>query len=777
MVGQTTGRKMDSRRNKAEEDLKSALNNAGLTAILAAIGDAITIQGRDYRILYQNQAAIDIIGNHVGECCYKAYEGREHICEGCPVALSFEDGETHTSERSVLTPGGAVVLENTASALKDPEGNIIAGIEVVRDITGRKRAEEELRESREHYRSLFENMLNGYAYCRMVYEEGVPVDFVYLDVNPAFETLTGLYEVCGKTVCELIPGIRQSSPELFETYGRVAISGKPERFEIYVEALSIWFDITVYSPKRGYFVAVFDNITERKRTQEALRKSEEFNRSILESVGEGIIVIGRDYRIIAANRAFCEQAGTPLEELLGRPCYICSHHIDKPCKELGMKCPLEAVFETAEPLTALHVHRDGKGNPVYLEIRSFPLKDASGKVTAIIEVINDITESKKLEAQLRHSQKMEAVGTLAGGIAHDFNNMLNVILGYGSMVMDHLGGDQTAQEQLREVLAAGERAARLTNRLLLFSRKMHAEFKPLDINEMVANIAKMLSRIIGEDISLVTDLMGSQAMVMADLGQMEQVLVNLATNARDAMPGGGTLTISTELRTMDAGFIEASGYGVPGDYAVISVTDTGVGIEKERQERIFDPYFTTKEAGKGTGLGLSIAYGIIKQHNGYIKVYSEPGRGTTFKIWLPVIEAAEAEKAVSAETHSPEGGSETILIAEDDASMRKFTKTVLESFGYSVIAAEDGQDAVSKFMENRDRIALVVLDVIMPRKGGREAGEIIRGASPRTKILFTSGYSMGTDKIHELTDAGFDFISKPIRPKDFLRRVREILDR
>lgn len=421
------------------------------------------------------------------------------------------------------------------------------------------------------------------------------------------------------------------------------------------------------------------------------------------------------------------------------------------------------------------VHKNGSKKWVRNTV--VPRYDKEGHLVSYDGLIEDITERKKLEQQLRHAQKMEAIGTLAGGIAHDFNNIVNIIMGYGTMVYDSLEAGSPSKEQMNEVLTAADRAANLSKRLLLFSRKEVAECKPLSVNELVINMEKMLSRIIGEDINLIADLMGTKALVMVDDGQMEQVLMNLATNARDAMPKGGSLTISTEIREIDDEFIKAYEYGAPGTYAVISVTDTGTGIDKEKQSRIFDPFFTTKEVGKGTGLGLSIAYGIIKQHNGCIKVYSEPGRGTTFKIWLPVVED-KAEKKLEVEAcSSPKGGTETILVAEDDTSLRSLTRLVLESSGYKVITAEDGEDALTRFMENKDRIALVVLDMIMPKKSGKEAYEEISKVSPGIKTLFLSGYTMDLIKTQGIIEAGLDFIHKPARPRELLRKVREALDK
>jgi CheY-like chemotaxis protein len=294
---------------------------------------------------------------------------------------------------------------------------------------------------------------------------------------------------------------------------------------------------------------------------------------------------------------------------------------------------------------------------------------------------------------------------------------------------------------------------------------------------VVKGTEKMLSRIIGEDIELITDLAGEELLVMADIGQMEQVLINLASNARDAMPRGGSLAIGTGRRELDNGFVAAHGYGKPGHYALVSFTDTGAGMNEETQKKIFEPFFTTKEIGEGTGLGLSIAYGIIKQHNGFINVYSEVGNGTTFKILMPLLDKSEEPVQEAVVAVSLRGGAETILIAEDDGALRDLSRIILESFGYRVMTAVDGEDAIRVFMEHRDDIHLVILDMIMPKKNGKEAYEEIRNASPTIKALFTSGYTMDLITRRELLTEGMDCIFKPILPKDLLKKVREVLDR
>ena len=382
----------------------------------------------------------------------------------------------------------------------------------------------------------------------------------------------------------------------------------------------------------------------------------------------------------------------------------------------------------------------------------------------------------QLEGQLRHAQKMEAIGTLAGGIAHDFNNILNVIMGYGAFVMDGLGMDSPLRTQMNEVLAAAEKAAHLTGRLLLFSRKEAPDVKAVNVNELIVGIQKMLQRIIGEDIELSMKIADKCLPVMADSAQIEQVLMNLVTNARDAMPSGGKLTIAAGIEEIGNAFISAYGYGQPGMYARITVSDTGCGMDSEVRKKIFEPFFTTKEIGRGTGLGLAISYGIVKQHGGYIDVSSQVGKGADFRLYLPLIEASALD-ADKVEVSAPIlGGNETVLVVEDDTRVRELIKIVLGSYGYRVIHAVDGEDAVARFSDNREAIQLVILDVIMPKKSGPEAYEEIKKIAPGIKILFASGYP--GDMISRLgIDKNSNFIQKPFTPKVLLNKVRTILDK
>jgi CheY-like chemotaxis protein len=370
---------------------------------------------------------------------------------------------------------------------------------------------------------------------------------------------------------------------------------------------------------------------------------------------------------------------------------------------------------------------------------------------------------------------MEAVGQLAGGIAHDFNNILTAIIGYTHLILMKLPGDNQPRHYVERILAAAERAAGLTQGLLAFSRKQVVNTQPVELNGIVRNVRKFLERIVGEDIEQQIFLDDRELVVMADTGQLEQVLMNLATNARDAMPDGGVLQVRTGLLEIERTVRDTQG-AEPVLYACLSVTDTGPGIDEKDRDRLFEPFFTTKEVGKGTGLGLSIVYGIVKEHNGYIAVESEEGAGTTFRVYLPLV-SSHTPNVCSHEPFLPPLGVETILVAEDDDEVRNLDRSLLEECGYTVIEAVNGEDAVEKFSANADRIHLVILDVVMPKKNGKEAFDEIRRLRSGARAIFMSGYTSDILGKKGFIDQRNDFVEKPIIPLSFLKKVREVLDR
>ncbi len=419
--------------------------------------------------------------------------------------------------------------------------------------------------------------------------------------------------------------------------------------------------------------------------------------------------------------------------------------------------------------------KEGKHNEIEVETR-----DEIGKLAA---AFNDMVDSLKkreaekeeLEEKLRHSQKMEAIGTLAGGVAHDFNNILMAINGYGILLQSELEEESRLWSYADQIVKAGDRAANLTHRLLAFTRKQIIAPRPIIIDDTIANIEKMLARLITEDVELKLDLNAHDAVAVVDPSQLDQVMINLVANARDAMPQGGRITVATCVVSLDDDFVKRHDQDKTGDYVLVSVTDSGIGMEENIVKRIFDPFFTTKEVGKGTGLGLSMVYGIVRQHNGIIEVDTKTGKGSAFRIYFPLFNPVAEEEKAPTPVFLP-GNRETILVAEDDSAVMGLLKGLLENNGYNVITAENGEEAVSRFNSNKGVVRLLLLDVIMPRKNGREVYAEISGISPGIKALFMSGY---TDDIIDWKGAaqeGITLISKPVQPAVLLAKVREVLD-
>ena len=408
--------------------------------------------------------------------------------------------------------------------------------------------------------------------------------------------------------------------------------------------------------------------------------------------------------------------------------------------------------------------------------------DAEGRPDHMAGTAQDVTERtqmekerRQLEEKLRQSQKMEAVGQLAGGVAHDFNNVLTAILGYGSLLASRLAPDAPGREEVDEILHASERAAALTRQLLAFSRRQVLKPVVLSINELIANFEKMLGRLIGEDVNLIARLDPSLGNVRADRGQLEQVIMNLAVNARDAMPDGGRLTIETANADLDESYAQQHVPVEPGRYVMVALSDTGSGMDEETQARIFEPFFTTKEKGKGTGLGLATVYGIVKQSGGYIWVYSEPGKGTTFKVYLPRAEEAAAESAPPPSDSLPRVGIETILLVEDEPAVRNLSRRVLEERGYRVLEASSGKEALERIRGEEGRIHLLLTDLVMPEMGGTELASRLEVEDPTMRVLFMSGYTDDAVVRNGLLGSGRAFLQKPFTPAMLVRKIRDVL--
>lgn len=516
------------------------------------------------------------------------------------------------------------------------------------------------------------------------------------------------------------------------------------------------------------YVGVAQDITDRKVAEDAAISAKEEWERTFDAITDPIMIVDAEHRIVKANKAMVAKLGfqqTDKEKLI---CYEIFHGTDKP----PSFCPHARLLADGRSHSVeADVARLGGENLIVVS----PLHGADGTLQGSIHFARDITERKSLEKQLQHSQKMEAIGTLAGGIAHDFNNILTAIIGFGTLLKMQQFNDESMAGYVDGIITGAERATKLTRSLLTFSRKQEINLKHTNLNDVVAGVQKMLRRLIREDIVLSTRLATEDLVVMADAAQLEQVLMNFAANARDAIHENGMITIGSKLVELGDEFRMLHSFGKPGLYALLTFTDSGSGMDEETRQRIFEPFFTTKESGKGTGLGLSVAYGIIKQHNGFITCYSEAGRGTTFRVYLPLINQV-AEKSKPPPDVLLPMGTETILLAEDDAMPRKLSRLILEKFGYRVIEATNGEEAIAQFIEHQDEISLALLDVIMPRMNGKEAFRRIDQIKPGVKVIYISGYTADIfQKEGELVE-GKNFLSKPIMHGDLLLTIRNMLD-
>lgn len=487
-------------------------------------------------------------------------------------------------------------------------------------------------------------------------------------------------------------------------------------------------------------------------------------KSLLDGIPDKITLRSPDFRLIWANKSAV--AGRNREEdVIKRHCYESLHNRKEQCEH----CPAVASFRTGEIVTVIVTSPDMR----IWELRTIPICDA-GKVISVIEIARDISEHRRLENQYYQAQKLETVGTLASGIAHDFNNILTCINGYGQLLKRGMTEDDPQRRHINIILEAADRAARLTSELLQFSKKQPCEQKPVDLNDVIKIAEKFFRKVISENIEIIIKLQAEPLQILADRNRLEQVLLNLATNASDAMAkqDKGCFTISTEQVTLPGNEICSS----PGHYALLTISDTGEGMEAATQQRIFEPFFTTKEVGKGTGLGLAAAYGIIKQHGGEINFTSAQDKGTTFRIYLPLIaREAQAETGSGQEGTSLEG-TETVLLAEDDGLVRSMATILLTNYGYTVIEAEDGEDAVHKFLQNQKDIDLLFFDLVMPKMNGLEACAAIQRLRPGMKALIASGYLPEAQEINTVPGGAIAMVEKPYNPKELLQKVRNLLD-
>ncbi len=517
--------------------------------------------------------------------------------------------------------------------------------------------------------------------------------------------------------------------------------------------------------------ATVRDITERKRVAEALARSNALHRTTIDSLADAVHLVDRDLKIILFNKRFeqwCKDLGISAE--------VKDRQLEQafPFLPSEVFAQYRQVLETGQPLTT-EDEIELAGRRLVTETRKEPVLEEN-EVRGVLTIIRDITEQRKVQAQLHQAQKMEAIGRLAGGVAHDFNNVLCAISGHAELVLDDLASDAPFRESMDEIAKAANRAADLTHQLLAFSRKQIIDPKVIDLSHTIKNLHSMLTRLIGEDIILRTLPQKRLGRVLVDPGQIEQIVINLAVNARDAMPNGGELLIETADVKLDQDYGDEQAQAMPNAQVMLAVSDTGSGMSAEVREKIFEPFFTTKQLGQGTGLGLATVFGIVEQNDGRIEVHSEPGQGTSFKVYFPrVLDAAETLKQELAP--EPVGGKETVLVVEDEEMVRNLAVRLLERRGYQVLATSSGGDAIVLAERHHGPIDLLLTDVVMPHMNGRELVERFAEIRPGIKVIYTSGYTQNVIAHHGVLDEGVQFIAKPYSLATLAARVREVLDK
>ena len=636
------------------------------------------------------------------------------------------------------------------------------------DITTRKRAEEALRESEEKYRKTMDIAPMGIYIIQ---------DLRFKFVNLEMARMHGY--VPGEMIDSLSPPDDLVAPEHREMVRQSLLHRQlgvlSQSYEIKaMRRDGSFFDAMVWGQGISYngrpaSVGTLLDISNRKQAEKALMESEQRYHTLFEAANDAIFVM-KDNLFFDCNSRTLEMFACRAEQIIG----VSPDHFSPPLQPDGRNSREKAL----EKITAAYagvpqffewMHCRADGMPFITEVSLNRFELASGP--HLLAIVRDIADRKALEEQLRQAQKMEAVGILAGGVAHDFNNILSTIVGYASLLQMQQGLDIKLKEYLERILASTERAASLTHSLLAFSRKQAIELQSVDINDSIYGFHKVLARLIGEDIDFRVSLASESLVVDADIRQIEQVLMNLATNSRDAMPHGGTLLVTTRSEVVEKGRGEMPN----GSYAVISVADTGTGMDQEIQNHMFEPFFTTKEVGKGTGLGLAIVYGIIKNHKGFIKMESKFKQGTAFHIYLPLKPNPVLKSRRKLHMKIPRGN-ETILLVEDDAAVRQATRSMLEEFGYTVLEAVDGQDALAVFERNRDRIHLLLSDLIMPKKNGKETQVALNKLQPDLKAIFMSGYTSDIIAHKGIHEPGMHLLLKPLHPAALLEKIRQVLD-
>ncbi len=758
--------------------LEGKLGRIDFRGLLDAVSFPVMVIDKDFRIVYANRAVADLVGfkegDLLGKRCHEVVHKSKAPHPKCPVLKMMKTGRPEESEFMEPNLGGKWISPS-AHPVKDSSGRINYIIHTIRDVTERKRFEEALRESELKFRVLSEQSMVGVY----IFDES---GFSY--VNRAF------CELVGRTQDQLLSGV--DPLDLVHPEDRDEVKSKID-MRLKGEVDSVRYSLRFVRPdgsvryceayskvvqlkNRRFIVGNIVDRTEKVLAEERLRESEERLREIFNSVPVGIFRTTPSGKVLVANPWFLS--------LLGYEGEVDLENVDV-AKDVyfnpGDRISFVEEIESKGEVDGMEIMLKRKdGSPVWVRVYAKAIKDSGGKTLYYEGSVIDVTRQKALEEQVAQMQKMEAIGTLAGGIAHDFNNILTAIRGYVELAMMEVDEGSPLHSRLSAILSNVERGASLVAKILAFGRKQPLSRKAMSINDEIKEVYGILRRIMGEDIEIKLSLADDVWSVEADPASLGQILMNLAANSRDAMPKGGVFSIETENVEVDEVYARMKPYVKPGRYVMLKVSDTGRGIPKEIQKKVFEPFFTTKERGKGTGLGLSMVYGLVKQHGGFIHVYSEEGKGTVFKVYFPACD--EGEVAVDA-SHRMSHGDETsysakgvVLVVEDEDDVRDIMDEVLRSMGFDVVLSSNGEEGLSKFKELGGKVDLVISDLVMPKVSGEELYAEIKKINPDVKFLFISGYSMSGSIQNFIMEKHIKFIQKPFGIKQLLEAVKEIME-
>ena len=761
-------------RRRAELDL--TLKNVILTTQQETSLDGILVVDEHGQIMSFNQRFVELWGIPPEVAALKSdRRAMETVLDQLQDPAAFvarvewlyEHREEKSEEEIALKDGRT--FDRYSAPMIGPEGNYYGRVWYFRDITARALAEQALKASEARLQSLF----GGIDDALFVHD----ADGRIIDCNEAACRRLGYSreELLAMRTADV------DAPEFALGFGE-RTSQQLLRGRFACEGLHVTKDgrripVDINSSLIDYsgtpaVLAVMRDISERRSAEEALRRSEAEHRGLVEHATLGIYRSTAAGAVLSVNPALVSMLGYgSAEEVLqldiARDIYADPRERDALLTQFDKDDEARAEAQWKR--------KDGSRVSVRLNVRL--VRAPSGEIECFEGLAEDVTEQRNLENQFRQAQRLEAVGRLAGGVAHDFNNVLTAITGYSELLLEDLGPEDPKRPDVLEIRAAAQRAAALTRQLLAFSRKQVLQTRVLDLNEVVRTLEKMLQRLIGEDVKLELALAPAVHAVRADPGQVEQVILNLAVNSRDAMPHGGRITIETANVELDEAYARDHAGAAPGAYVMLAVSDTGIGMDAETRSHIFEPFFTTKEQGKGTGLGLATVYGIVKQSGGYVWVYSEPGRGATFKIYLPRVDAPADARATAPAEPPVAGGRETVLLAEDDPSVRAIVSDVLAQKGYRVLRANDGQAALEMARAQSGRIHLLVTDIVMPGMTGRDLAEALSVERPGLRVLYMSGYTDDAVVRHGVLEEGVPYLQKPFSPRTLASKVREVLDR